>query len=209
MAIVDPGRSCAIVYPKRMGRSRVSSVLQYDQPVDADQRCKYRIIRTPEKGPLNAIVLGHRHFGYYTHHIAKRTRPHATKDCDGCRLELPMRWYGFLGVQSTRGSEIGVLEFTPPCIDAINAYYDLHGTLRGARLQVSRLGGQKNGRVRMSLAKSTVPDSMLPPEPDVVSFLARIWDSPFLLGREKYEQVIEEIATRASSQDQVRSKRRK
>ena len=101
----------------------------------------------------------------------------ADPQCVLCLIQHP-QWKGYLCVFNPDNGERGIHEFTPPCIDALGAYRQLYGTLRGATITFTRKGLKENGRLSCTLHPSGIPLPQLPEALDVEKTVQEAWDAP-------------------------------
>ena len=94
--------------------------------------------------------------------------------CPLCRRGQRPRWCGYLWGWHIRQQRIVCCEFTPAAEPALSAWRAKHGTLRGARVQLSRDGRRANARL---VAKVAHVDLVEPPPaaPDLAEYLSRLW----------------------------------
>jgi len=135
------------------------------------------IIRTPPSRPLIATILSDDLVGTPTHFTNNRTTPCSKPDqCEFCDRGLPWRWHGYLAVRVADRPRPCLIELTAQAAESVAAARAEFGTLRGARIKLTRAGKRANGRVQVALAPPADDADSLPPEPDVPHALCHIWN---------------------------------
>lgn len=137
---------------------------------------RIEIVRTPKTGGLAGLCLSHDVAGAYTHWYRNRTRPCTRPACEACENKCPWRWHGYLAIMSTMTQNVVILEITTGPLDAIDAWMKAHGTLRGARISVTRVNKNPNARVKMTITPAAADQRTLPEAPPIAYHLAKIWD---------------------------------
>jgi hypothetical protein len=147
--------------------------------------------RTPNKSAIIGIVTARRLLGTFTHFYGGRTVPCTHEDCAACRDGTPYRWHAYISAIDLPKHLHYLFECTAAAADAFVKYAAEHETLRGCVFSAKRSSTRMNARVEIETRLYTGPDRDLPPEADVVTALARLWNIP-----------ITQILTPASRQTQ-------
>lgn len=147
-----------------------------DRPRDHDQMQQYRLVRTPEKGAISGIILDLQHTGAYTHYWGGRTIMCQQIECEACLAGRQARWYGYVSIFSAKSNQIAIYEFTPPGVNAVDAYFTSHGQLRGGLITGERIGKRANSRISITMKESGFDVAKLPPAPPVKEILLRLWE---------------------------------
>lgn len=135
------------------------------------------IVRTPPARPLIATILSDDIIGTATHFTNHRTTPCGRPDaCEFCDRGLPWRWHGYLAVLLPERPRPCLLELTAQAAESVASARAQYGTLRGARIKLTRAGKRPNGRVQVALAPPPDDPDPLPPEPDVRHALCHVWN---------------------------------
>jgi hypothetical protein len=157
------------------------------RPNSADCQFKWEILRVPKSGLNNVIVLSDDVEGSYTHWINGRTMPCGNERCTWCEAFEQRRWYGYLGVSTPDGAARRLLEITMNAVPYIDAYLTNRSSLRGARLQLSRLANRPMGKLFCKVTDSGLPMGGFPTGPDVQALLAKMWGVNFLRASQPQE----------------------
>lgn len=147
-----------------------------DRPRQHDTLQQYRLIRTPEKGSVSGIVLDLSHTGAYTHYWKGRTIKCFEHDCEACKAGREARWYGYVSIFNPKTNQIALYEWTPPGLNAVDAYYTQHGQLRGGLIMGERIGKRANSRISITMKESGYDLAKLPPPVPVKEILLRLWE---------------------------------
>ena len=118
-------------------------------------------------------------WGVWTHWDNGRTRPcHAEKkQCQGCQLELPARWKGYIHCIDTSKRTDCFLELTPLVAQLLLTGAPKNEPLRGLHIGVSRGKGNK-ARLRLVVQVGRVIEAQLPPAKDPSPVLIALWQMP-------------------------------
>lgn len=147
-----------------------------DRPHNHDHMQQYKLIRTPEKGSITGIILDLTHTGAYTHFWKGRTIKCQEIECEACLAGREARWYGYISIFGPKTNQIAIYEFTPPGLNALDAYFTQHGQLRGAQITGERIGKRANSRVSIQVRESGFDLSKLPAAAPVKEILLRLWE---------------------------------
>lgn len=134
--------------------------------------------RTPPAGPIAVLITTPNLLGCHTHFYGGRTVPCEQPDCDACRRGVPYRWHAYIGGVDLRWGNQIILELTAGACDNLVAYLAAHGTLRGCRLEATRVAGRRNGRIATRCTPHDLNGRALPAAPDLKAALALIWGLP-------------------------------
>lgn len=146
-----------------------------DRPNSDDLPEQWKILRAPKKGTPRCIILDADVCGCYVHYWSGRTRPCKKVGCEICDKGQVPRWRGYLAVLTPAPSEKRLLEITPSVIVAIDRWKKQEGTLRGSIIRLTRKGNVQNGELVVEIGKQAGFDVTLPPCPNVLDILGRIW----------------------------------
>ena len=117
--------------------------------------------------------------GVYTHWNGMRSEPCFAnhRECPGHLKALPRRWKGYIHVHDDRLREEQFLELTPLAAKCLLNSVG-HGTvLRGIRLTVTRLNGNK-ARLTVAVLESVQRGVVMPAPKSVYPVLANLWNLP-------------------------------
>jgi hypothetical protein len=139
----------------------------------------YRSVAAAEGG-TNLVILSHQLDRYWIHIQNARTSP-CTGEGDDCWLshaEYATRWCGFLFVAGAHGGRAEWTVITPSaafgCPELLDPSNDLYG--RVLNLNRTRKGPRAQLVARLDPRADRRQD--LPPVPDMLSHLIRIWSAP-------------------------------
>lgn len=126
--------------------------------------------------PINAISTASKPTGVLLHYWHGRTIPHFTDTpCEPCQDGNTPRWKGYLTLYEPKTHHHWLQEYTPAAHDGIRSALETFGTLRGHLVRLERLRPSKNAPMRSEVYLSTLPENQLPPEPNIVDLLYKIW----------------------------------
>lgn len=145
------------------------------RPRTEDLPDQWRIMRAGAGGHPASMILSEDTVGAYTHFWGGRTRLCLKNDCEPCSKGRVPRWRGYVAVVSSKSGKFGILELTPMCVPDIERFMKERPTLRGAIITLSRKGKKENGQLECVLEWSPGNGTNLPPCPDVLRHLRRIW----------------------------------
>lgn len=148
-----------------------------DPPV-AGERPGLRLIRTPTKNPLHAIVTSDNLVGCPTHFYHNRTVPCEEHGCEICKAGHSWRWHGYLSCVERLTNEHVLFEFTRQASEPFRAYRKKYDTLRGCLFQAVRGGQHYNSRVSIQVKPADLSCRELPDALDLVILLCHIWNVP-------------------------------
>lgn len=151
----------------------------FDHQPPADLgRSGYRLLRTPAAHPLIGHILSDNLVGCRTHFYNQRTSPCESPNCDMCDSGIAWRWHGYVVMILDATQEIIIFECTARSAESIAAYYQRHGTTRGAHMKASRVNSRPNGRVLLQCKPADLQKISLPKAPPVEKLLCHIWNIP-------------------------------
>jgi len=133
------------------------------------------IVRTPIKGKAGGIILSDDAVGCWTHFWQGRTRPCTDIACVLCADGNARRWHSWVVTKNASDKQLFIVEVPAAPALALAEWRDEHGTLRGWKIQLERLGGKANGRVRIAMAGPKAESAMLPACPDLPALLLKMW----------------------------------
>ena len=144
--------------------------------------------RPPRSGPemlirrlkasqsIHCTVLSQSLWGVWTHWNGARSEPcyAEKKECPGCKRGLPKRWKGYLHVVDNMANSTMFLELTPSAAEKILAVLGEADSLRGNRMKVARLAGDK-ARLVVELMLPFKDVDSLPKSQDPYCTLKKLW----------------------------------
>ena len=134
--------------------------------------------RTPTTKPMVAIITCDDLIGCPTHYFKGRTQPCSAPDCEACREQVSWRWHGYVSALNTASHEHFIFEMTAQATDALVAYREQHGTLRGCLFEARRLHARQNARVILRCKPADLQQTSLPKPPNLEHALSIIWNLP-------------------------------
>lgn len=146
-----------------------------NRPNQDDLPQSWKILRATKKGTQRVMMLADDCVGCYVHYWHGRTRPCYRNDCEPCGMGQRPRWRGYIPVWTPAPSVGKLLEITPSVVADFDRWIQTEGTLRGASVKLSRKGNVPNGELQCDIAKPTGFAVNLPPCPNTMQLLARIW----------------------------------
>jgi len=167
-----------------------------ETPPDLPDGYVFRIVRTPPKGTLQAVVTSTEVVGCNTHFANNRTVPcEGSGNCPLCDDGFSKRWHGYLSCILTTSLEHVLFEFTAHASDTFKNYNQLHNTLRACLFKAFRPSGRANGRVIIHTAPGDETRIRIPDPPDIKRLLCHIWnvrydrEQPTYMGRPPFKTV--------------------
>ena len=154
------------------------------RPADSELRTSYRIVRAPNQGELQGMILSPRIYGCDTHYFHGRTRPHTEPICEACDEGAGKRWQGYLALMLTKSRDLALFEFTAAAAAPLVEYEAHNNTLNGAVIRAFRTSVKANARVVIRIERGDVDLFHAPEPPDVEAILQRIWGIDRLLQHE-------------------------
>jgi hypothetical protein len=147
-----------------------------DQPPTSAANYPLRILRTPAKGTITAIVTSTELQGCPTHYCNNRTVPCEGADtCKLCADGYSWRWHGYVACILKNSLEHILFEFTAAASDTFRNYIALHNEIRGCLFKASRPSGRPNGRVVIEASPADLSRLHLPNPPNIRKILCHIW----------------------------------
>lgn len=125
-----------------------------------------------------AIITCDDLIGCPTHYYKGRTQPCSAPDCEACREQVPWRWHGYVSALNTVTHEHFIFEMTAQATDALVAYREQHGTLRGCVFEARRLHARQNARVILRCTPADLQKISLPKPPKLEHALSILWNLP-------------------------------
>jgi hypothetical protein len=147
-------------------------------PPDKDREHNLPMVRTPTRGPIQAIVTSESLIGCDTHFWHGRTSPCEGEGCDACLAACGFRWHGYLGIWSPKTNRSAIFEFTAATATHFVEYYSTFHTLRGCFFTAQRAGGSANSRIGITMKPYDLSTITLPAAPDLEASLSLIWQLP-------------------------------
>lgn len=141
--------------------------------------------RLKPSGTIRGAITSQEPLSTHLHFLGGRTLPCTGDPCPGCELQRRRIIEHYISLLVDTPRRHIILAITPGA--ALNLYDqapDPH-KLRGTIISATRAGKKMNGRVNIHVEEHTVPDSKLPPTPDVIRHLHQIWGiTPEQMGTE-------------------------
>ena len=176
------------------------------RPADSELRTSYRIVRAPNTGELNGLILSAHIYGCDTHYFHGRTRPHTEPVCEACEEGSNKRWQGYLALMLTKSRDLALFEFTAAAAAPLVEYEAHNNTLNGAVIRAFRTSVKANARVVIRIERGDVDLYHAPDPPDVQAILARIWGVDRLLEHEAQRHAAAQALRTANPQPDERVK---
>lgn len=145
------------------------------RPKAADMPARWDVLTVPAKGVGGLIILSHDVCGAYVHYERGRTRPCPRESCAACDAGAVPRWEGYLAVGNSRLDRLVIVRLTPAAMPPLDKYFRDHRTLRGAKLDLQRIGEKTNGKLRAYITRGSAASETLPKGPKMQQFLERMW----------------------------------
>ncbi len=134
------------------------------------------LLRAHATKTIKACVISDDVIGTDTHFWKGRTVKCFGELCEPCSDGRKPRWYGYLGVIVAVDRPPLIFEFPDGAFDAVDAYRQKWGTLRGSKITAERSPHRANGKVILTLTPAKINIAELPEEFNVEERLHRIWD---------------------------------
>lgn len=131
--------------------------------------------RAPSIGADVWTILSEQLYGCSTHYYRRRTQPCVGDQCEICAGGQPRRWYGWLVGYDVARREKVLVEVPPGVALALRAYRGQVGNLRGHVIRLARRNKKENGPVKAEFGPGKFASELLPPCPDIVALLSRMW----------------------------------
>ena len=167
-----------------------------DHPPEQNRGQSMPLIRTPQNGTMQGVVSSHTLIGCQTHFWGGRTYPCLGDNCPACNQASPWRWHGYLSAKSPQTSLHFLFETTAGGAEAFTEYRRLHGTLRGCHFLARRHNGSANGQVLIQTKISDIDPRFIPPAPNLIELLSRLWNLPV-----ESQQLIDHLAQEATARN--------
>jgi hypothetical protein len=149
------------------------SLRRQDRPPKPGPEMRIRRLKASQK--IVATVLNDL-WGCWTHWAGNRSEPCLgdKKTCPGHKRGLPARWKGYLHILDHNNREESFLELTPTAATQLFDQLGTESPLRGNRIQVERMAGDK-ARMRITVLTAHLSDVQLPPAKDPYKTLCSLW----------------------------------
>lgn len=144
-------------------------------PPPDDGPNKYRLIRTPQNGKIEGIILSEKPRAVWTHYYGGRTTPCRGDDCQACASEVPRRWHCYVMLWGPRSDAIVLFELTTSGAEPLYKHLQTEATLRGLGITTRRMNGKPNGPVHLTIMAASNAHLKLPKCPDEALALLRVW----------------------------------
>lgn len=149
-------------------------------PPPNDPELAFRIVRTPAKAILEAIVTAGDVVGTRTHFVHNRTVPcEKPRPCPFCQDGVSYRWHGYLSAILCNSYEHILFEFTKVAAQTFKNYLTVNHSLRACKFKASRPRGHHNSRVLIVCKLLDERHLRLPEPPDIARILCHIWNVPY------------------------------
>lgn len=149
-----------------------------NRPPEPDRPKNWKLIRTPAKTPLRALVLSDDIVGCNTHFWGGRTVPCEGPHCPACADGSPTRWHGYIAIWLPPDNIRLLFEFTDGPAELLAQYRAANGTLRGCKIEASRIKPVPNARVLLKTSRIDLSKYPLPDAPDICKMLLQMWELP-------------------------------
>jgi len=159
-----------------MGDGNSESIKFTHVPPEHTESSTLPLIRVPPKRTVGGLILSHRLIGASLHYWKGRTRPCTAPNCEACEGNYIPRWYGYLAILDEKKNKIGMIEVPARASWAIHRSWCEQRTLRGWRIELSRVGTRANAPVCVSLSEHKLEGRIIPECPDLVRALCRMWE---------------------------------
>lgn len=133
------------------------------------------LIRVPTRTSWKLAITCTQMLQVDTHYMNRRTLPCVTTDCPGCAAELPRRYEAYISALTTQPSRHVIIALTPKAASQLWASAPNRTDLRGSIITLQRLGTRANGPLSCRFEHSDAIDHKLPPIPELVAHMLRIW----------------------------------
>lgn len=144
-------------------------------PAEEEIGSKYRLIRTPPKGGLAAIILSHEIAGTHTHWSGNQTRPCLGDKCECQEKDIRKDWHAYFFVMGKKSREVCLFETRPAAALRLSQEFSKLRTLRGLNVFFSRAGERNTSRVTVLCGDQERDRDLLPKVPSVMDTLHIIW----------------------------------
>lgn len=159
------------------------------------------LVRVKTAGIVRGVITSRSYIGVNTHFMGQRTLPCVGDDCPGCAAEKSKRWEGYLSVWTTAPSKHLIVALTPGAATQILDAAPDPNNLRGLFLTVERLGSKPNGQLRGNVEPANIEPGHLPPEPELLRHLYKIWGVDDCLLPDPNPRIAAPILDRAAQLD--------
>lgn len=147
-------------------------------PTDCSSRAAFELIRQKAARPLTILCLSPAWCGLEFHFVSGSSVVcRGNAECNICRDrgDAP-RWRGYVWGRHTTGSQALVIcEFSAGCAELFQQRIYSHETLRGHTFTLYRRTSKPNSAQLCRWDTIIQSDAYLPPEPDLVSALVRVF----------------------------------
>lgn len=158
-----------------MGSDFDENIVWQNAPPAGDVGYRFRMIRVPEKQPLEGMILSHRMIGSQVHYLNGRTLPHLREDCPCDGRKVGLRWEGYFTFQHTKTEELLILAVPLNVGGIIDGWWRKRRTLRGMKFKAWRPSQTPNGKIHILGKDSDHDPETLPKVPELERVLCRIW----------------------------------
>lgn len=145
------------------------------RPPESEKAIGLPVLRAKQRGSLGGLVLSELCLGTWTHFFQGRTRACTGPGCRICAADHARRWHGWVVVQDSRSGKLAILELPANAALDLDDHAREYGSLRGYSMSIERPSGKVNGRVRLTISATKVPELSLKPCPDLRGLLLRMW----------------------------------
>lgn len=157
------------------------------------------IMRTPQKGKLDFLILSEAMIGCYTHFFGGQTIPCAATGCPACEQNSGRRWKVWLHALLTAERTTIIFETTPRAAEPLQRIMDDGRSLRGCQVIATRVDNRQNAQMHLRVTEVTRGKYILPPSVDVRVALRNIWkidSTTRFRNDEGYEHRVSELIER-------------
>lgn len=172
------------------------------EPEPDSKTPKLKLLRCPAGSLPPFVILSHTQVGGDMHYYGGRSIPCEGNPCPYCQAHSKHVWKGYLAVWDAKHRTTGIIEFTKPCLETVRTYKAAHGTLRTHSIEIHRTGRKINGTLSVILSPTTWADTDIPPDPDVVGVLTKMWNQrpeTIIKPQAPTTEIITEVETRPTT----------
>lgn len=152
---------------------------------------KYDILRCRQGKVVKGIMLAGDVCGAYTHWYGGRTLPCNGLSCPACKMNVEVRWHGYLPLYNTSTRNIVIAEITTAAVEPIDRWFREKRSLRGAFISIMRGAERVNSPLKSRVEEGPLPAEALPNPPHVREILEKMWGT-WELRRRKGDDVAAE-----------------
>jgi hypothetical protein len=154
---------------------------QFSRRPSAEQMpVRYELERVPPGGFAGIIILSGDVLGSLMHWYGGTTKPCIGDKCEIDHDSLRPFWRGYLFAWKPRAQEIFCVEVTPAAMAPLDAAYRTFTSLRGCKLNLSRIPELRTGRMKAQIFAPAANLDSLPDCPSLRKYLCRVWQMTYV-----------------------------